>query len=131
MQLLFDRSFEYGEWDGLGLIPKQTRLGTCADTYKFRIWDGMPSGFTVKTMSFKYINEGEHVYFVHSYCAVHCEESIAATVSTAAYYCGCRNGNVFGCQFHPESSIIGLKYYRHLPRYNISGGFMYDFVSRN
>ena len=63
---------------------------------------------------FRYIKEGDHVYFVHSYYAVGCEDSVAATTEygkelTAAV----AKGNIFGCQFHPEKSgRIGLEILR-------------------
>ena len=60
---------------------------------------------------FKYINEGDCVYFVHSFCAVDCEENLLATSEYDADITAVvGKGNVFGCQFHPEkSSKAGLQ----------------------
>ena len=59
----------------------------------------------------KYTREGEYVYFVHSYSAVNCEESLLAVTEYGADLTACvGKGNVFGCQFHPEkSSDVGLR----------------------
>ncbi len=112
MQLLFDKSFEYGEYEGLGLIKGNIRP----------IADVIPSGlkipqigwnaleFTRESPVFKYISNGDYVYFVHSFYAADCDESVTAVTDygallTASVQCG----NVFGCQFHPEKSgDIGL-----------------------
>ena len=109
MQMLFKKSFEFGEYDGLGLLqgvvaPIKRRIPAC---YKIPHigWNalGFPEG--AKSPLFKYVNEGEYVYFVHSYHAEQCADSIIATTEygvelTAAVGCG----NIFGTQFHPEKS---------------------------
>ena len=114
MQMLFDKSYEYGTWDGLGLIEGEIRP----------ISDFVPEGLKIPHMGwnelqfqgnkhplFKYIKEGDDVYFVHSYSAVNCDEHIIATSEyggnvTAAV----AKDNVLGCQFHPEKSgTVGLK----------------------
>jgi glutamine amidotransferase len=112
MQLLFDKSFEYGEYEGLGLIKGNIRP----------IADVIPSGlkipqigwnaleFTRVSPVFKYISNGDYVYFVHSFYAADCDESVTSVTDygallTSSVQCG----NVFGCQFHPEKSgDIGL-----------------------
>ncbi len=113
MQLLFEKSFEYGEHKGLGLIKGEVRP----------ISDIIPKDLKIPHMGwnsldfcgerspiFKYINNGDFVYFVHSYYGSGCKSSTIATASygvplTAAVSCG----NVFGCQFHPEKSgKVGL-----------------------
>ncbi len=113
MQLLFDKSFEYGEYEGLGLIKGQVRP----------IADVIPSGYKVphigwnallmkkKSPIFSLLKEGDHVYFVHSYYAAECEESVIATSEYGAELTAAvQNKNVFGCQFHPEKSgEVGLK----------------------
>ncbi len=112
MQLLFDKSYEYGEHDGLGLISGEIR--PIAD----RVSDlKIPHmGWNALTFEqgqhplFCYIHEGDCVYFVHSFCAVNCEKDRIAwseygTDITAAV----AKGNVMGCQFHPEKSgDVGL-----------------------
>ena len=107
MQLLFDKSFEYGEYDGLGLIKGEIR--PIADV----IGEGLsiphigwnPLIFKKETPLFKYLNDGDCVYFVHSYYAANCTQSVTAT---AEYGCeltaSAEEGNVYGCQFHPEKS---------------------------
>ena len=107
MQLLFDKSFEYGEYEGLGLIKGEIR--PIADV----IGEGLsiphigwnPLIFKKETLLFKYLNDGDCVYFVHSYYAANCTQSVTAT---AEYGCeltaSAEEGNVYGCQFHPEKS---------------------------
>ena len=107
MQLLFDRSSEYGMHEGLGLVPGEVR----------EIEDVIPSKLDVPHMGwnalhflkesplFEGLQEGAHVYFVHSYAAFDCDAHLLATAEygvplTAAV----QNGNVFGTQFHPEKS---------------------------
>ena len=108
MQLLFDKSFEYGEHAGLGLIKGEIRpiADKIGKTQKVPHigWNSLE--FTDKKSEiFKYISDGDFVYFVHSYYAANCEESVIAKAEygaklTAAVQCG----NVYGCQFHPEKS---------------------------
>ncbi|MCQ2404572.1 MAG: imidazole glycerol phosphate synthase subunit HisH [Clostridia bacterium] len=112
MQLLFDKSFEYGEHDGLGLISGEIR--PIAD----RVSDlKIPHmGWNALTFEhgkhplFNYINEGDCVYFVHSFCAVNCEtDRIAWSEYGADITAAVAKGNVMGCQFHPEKSgDVGL-----------------------
>ncbi len=112
MQMLFNESHEYGVHQGLGLIKGKVvamkgRIPENLDVPHMG-WNALkfhnPSPF------FKYINEGDCVYFVHSYYADDCEDSLIASAEygipvTAAVQCG----NVFGCQFHPEKSgKVGL-----------------------
>ncbi|MDD6284607.1 MAG: imidazole glycerol phosphate synthase subunit HisH, partial [Firmicutes bacterium] len=63
---------------------------------------------------FKYINEGDHVYFVHSYYGADCKDSLVATAEYGAELTAAvANGNVCGCQFHPEKSgEVGLNILR-------------------
>ena len=116
MQLLFDKSFEYGEYEGLGLIKGEIR--PISDSVKnLKIphmgWNALK--FTKgRHPLFKYINEGDYVYFVHSFRGVNCDESIIAESEygmriTAAV----ASDNVMGCQFHPEKSgEVGLNILR-------------------
>lgn len=108
MQLLFDKSFEYGEHSGLGLIKGEIRPISDVTDKSLKIphigWNSLK--FTdKKSRIFRYINDGDFVYFVHSYYAANCAESVIANAEyganlTAAVQCG----NVYGCQFHPEKS---------------------------
>lgn len=107
MQLLFEKSYEYGEYEGLGLIKGEIR--PIADV----IGEGLsiphigwnPLIYKKETRLFKYLNDGDCVYFVHSYYAANCTQSVTAT---AEYGCeltaSAEEGNVYGCQFHPEKS---------------------------
>ena len=116
MQMLFEKSYEYGEHEGLGLLkgsvvpmegsipanPKIPHIG----------WNALK--FEKDSKLFKYIKEGDCVYFVHSFYASGCEDSLIATAEygkdlTAAV----ARDNVMGCQFHPEKSgDVGLNILR-------------------
>ena len=113
MQLLFEKSYEYGEHEGLGLIK-----GSIVP-----IKDVVPEGYKIphigwnalkfkgeKDPLFKYTKEGDHVYFVHSFYGADCDDStIAVTEYSAPLTAAVRNGSVYGCQFHPEKSgNVGL-----------------------
>ncbi len=119
MQLLFEKSLEYGRHPGLGLIP-----GTVAP-----IRDVIPAGYKVPHIGwnalhfpkdrsvhplFSQIREGDCVYFVHSYYGANCTSSVIATAEygpelTAAV----ARDNVMGVQFHPEKSgAVGLNILR-------------------
>ncbi len=114
MQLLFDKSFEYGEYDGLSLIDGEIvpLKGDIPEALAIPHigWNALHFAGE-KNELFKYLNEGDCVYFVHSYYGVNCEASLVATAEygkeiTAAV----AKGNVYGCQFHPEKSgETGLK----------------------
>ena len=108
MQLLFEKSLEYGEHEGLGLIPGQVRPidEVIPKTYKVPHigWNQLEFG-REKSKLFKYLREGECVYFVHSYYGANCDESVIATAEYgASLTAAVAKGNVFGCQFHPEKS---------------------------
>ena len=116
MQMLFERSYEYGVHEGLGLLkgeirPIAERIGAGLKIPQMG-WNALK----IKRDSpiLKYTREGDYVYFVHSYSAVNCEESLLATVEYGAELTACVGlGNVFGCQFHPEKSgSVGLKILR-------------------
>ena len=113
MQLLFEKSYEYGEHDGLGLLKGQV-VGMNGR---------LPEGLKIPHMGWnalkltgqaRLLEEGSFVYFVHSFYAENCEDSLAAVTDygipiTAAV----EQGNIFGCQFHPEKSgNVGLEILR-------------------
>lgn len=115
MQMLLDRSFEYGEHKGLGLITGDICPISEDIASGLKIphigWNGLSFPKDKKKHGlFKYINEGDCVYFVHSYHAKNCESSIIASTEyggrlTAAV----ARDNVMGTQFHPEKSgRVGL-----------------------
>ena len=116
MQMLFEKSLEYGEHEGLGLIPGEVvPIGDVipADLKIPHIgWNALK--FKGENPLFKYINDGDCVYFVHSYYAAKCDDYVTATAEYGAELTAAvRNGNVFGCQFHPEKSgNVGLNILR-------------------
>ena len=104
MQLLFERGYEYGEHAGLGLLRGEVRP-VSAPGLKIPHMGWNSLHFTRESPLFRYSAEGDYVYFVHSFCAVRCADSLLATADyggpvTAA----AGKGNVFGTQFHPEKS---------------------------
>ena len=117
MQMLFEKSYEYGEHKGLGLIPGSVKpiRPEIPETLKIPHigWNPLHMS-TPKDPLFKYINNGDCVYFVHSYYASDCDGYVIATAEygkelTAAV----RNRNVWGAQFHPEKSgKVGLNILR-------------------
>ena len=117
MQLLFDKSYEYGEHKGLGLIPGEIRPISEQIPQGLKIphigWNALQ--FTEKKSKlFRYIQNGDFVYFVHSYSGLYCSESVIATAEYGApLVAAVEDGNVFGCQFHPEKSgDVGLNILR-------------------
>ena len=107
MQMLFERSYEYGEHEGLGLLKGEIRP----------IAERIPAGLKIPQMGWnslkivkespllKHTRDGEYVYFVHSYSAVKCDDSLLAVTEYGTDLTACvGKGNVFGCQFHPEKS---------------------------
>ncbi len=112
MQLLFERSYEYGEHPGLGLLEGEV-VG---------MEGRLPGGLAIPHIGWnalrikrpggvlKYVEEGDCVYFVHSYYVENCAASLTATAEyglelTAAV----QRENLYGCQFHPEKSgKVGL-----------------------
>ena len=117
MQLLLERSFEYGEHEGLGLIKGEIVPISSVIPSDLKIphigWNALK--FTEnKSPLFKYINEGDHVYFVHSFYGANCEKNtIAVSEYGADLTAAVANGNVMGCQFHPEKSgTVGLNILR-------------------
>ena len=113
MQLLFDKSLEYGEHAGLGLIPGEVRP----------IAELIPAGLKIphigwnalrftekKSPLFRLIREGDCVYFVHSFYAARCEADVIANAEYGALLTAAvQRDNVCGCQFHPEKSgRVGL-----------------------
>ncbi len=116
MQMLFERSFEYGEHKGLGLIKGDivSMEGVVPEGYKIPHigWNGLhfPKD-KPKNELFKYIDENDCVYFVHSYFGTNCDESVIATTEYGAELTAAvAYKNVYGAQFHPEKSgDVGMK----------------------
>ena len=112
MQLLFEKSYEYGEHKGLGLIKGSVKPIKDVISKDLKIphigWN--PLIFKKNSVLFSNINNGDCVYFVHSYYATDCEDAVIATSEySAELTAAVQNKNVFGCQFHPEKSgNVGL-----------------------
>ena len=113
MQLLLDKSYEFGEYEGLGLVPGVVRP---LEGY-------IPEGLKIPQMGWNALQlkgscpvfadtkNGEHVYFVHSYWCDCPEKYVSAVCEYGAEVTAAvMNGNVYGCQFHPEKSgPVGLR----------------------
>ena len=106
MQLLLDKSYEYGEHEGLGLIHGSVRPISDVIDEGLKIPHIGWNRLIVKKQSplFKYLNDGDCVYFVHSYYAADCDDVTAVAEYSAELTASVEKGNVFGCQFHPEKS---------------------------
>ena len=114
MQLLFERSYEYGCHEGLGLLEGQV----------VPMEGKLPADLKIPHMGWNALEvkggtlldglDGQYVYFVHSFFAEDCDDSLAAVTEygipiTAAV----EQGNIYGCQFHPEKSgDVGLSILR-------------------
>lgn len=114
MQLLFERSYEYGCHEGLGLLKGQV----------VPMEGKLPADLKIPHMGWNALEvkggtlldglDGQYVYFVHSFFAEDCDDSLAAVTEygipiTAAV----EQGNIYGCQFHPEKSgNVGLSILR-------------------
>ena len=114
MQLLFEKSYEYGEHQGLGLmkgsvVPMAGKLPSDLKIPHMG-WNALQA----KQGSLLEALDGQYVYFIHSYYAEGCADSLSAVTDygipiTAAV----EQGNVYGCQFHPEKSgNVGLSILR-------------------
>ncbi len=120
MQLLFKKSYEFGETAGLGLLDGEiSDLGAALREqgfdYKVPHMGWNPLQFAKPGSALlKYTLEGEYMYYVHSFYAINCESCIVATSEYGVYVPGVvQQGNVFGTQFHPEKSgEAGLKILR-------------------
>lgn len=113
MQMLFEKSYEYGEHEGLGLLKGSVcpiKDMIYADLKVPHMgWNALQF-HGKKHPLFRYINEGDCVYFVHSYAATGCEDSLIASCEYGAQITAAvARDNVMGCQFHPEKSgDVGL-----------------------
>ena len=117
MQMLFQKSYEYGVHRGLGLlkgeiVPMKGKVPSHLQIPHIG-WNALHFQKNDCPI-FSDVSEGDCVYFVHSFYAESCEESLVATTEygiplTAAV----ASGNIYGCQFHPEKSgTVGLSILR-------------------
>ena len=119
MQMLFEKSFEYGEHEGLGLLKGQVVPMAGKLPVDLKIPHMGWNALSVNQGKLLAEVDGQYVYFVHSFYAEGCEDSLAAVTEygisiTAAV----EKGNIFGCQFHPEKSgTVGLSILRAFCEY--------------
>ena len=116
MQMLFEKSYEFGEYDGLGLIEGSVRPIADVIPADLKIpqigWNALD--FKKQSDLFRFIKNGDYVYFVHSFYAAECDDAVIATCDYGApLTAAVQKGNVCGCQFHPEKSgDVGLSILR-------------------
>ncbi len=116
MQLLFERSYEFGEHTGLGLLKGSVipMKGTVPEGLKIPHIGWNALNFRRESTLLRYIQEGDCVYFVHSF---YVDPGVESVVATAEYgrqvTAAVQKDNVMGCQFHPEKSgEVGLNILR-------------------
>ena len=116
MQLLFEVSEEYGEHEGLGLLHGRVvpMEGVIPPALKIPQIGWNQLHFVRQHRLLRYIRENDCVYFVHSYYAADCADSLVATTEYGAELTAMvARDNVMGCQFHPEKSgNVGLRILR-------------------
>jgi glutamine amidotransferase len=115
MQLLLDKSYEYGEHEGLGLIHGSVKPIADVIDKDLKIPHIGWNRLIIKKQSplFKYLKDGDCVYFVHSYYAADCDDVTSTAEYSAELTASIERGNVYGCQFHPEKSgDVGLNILR-------------------
>lgn len=118
MQLLFEKSEEYGEHKGLGLIQGEVKsladaLGAdSAEKVPHIGWNGL--AMSQESPLLKYTAEGDCVYYVHSFYVPEGQSTAAYSQYGSVRISGLvQQGNIFGTQFHPEKSgKVGLKILR-------------------
>lgn len=110
MQMMLTKSYEFGEYEGLDIIPGNVVPIQNVIPKDLKIphigWNKLsfPNN-NPKSPIFKYVNEGEYVYFVHSFYCTDCSDTtIASTEYGAELTAAVAHNNVFGVQFHPEKS---------------------------
>ena len=119
MQMMLTKSYEFGCYDGLDIIPGNVVSMEGVVPQDFKIphigWNKLifPKD-KPKSEIFRYVNEGECVYFVHSYYCTDCApDTIATTEYGKELTAAIARDNVFGVQFHPEKSgEVGLNILR-------------------
>lgn len=113
MQLLFEKSYEYGEHEGLGLI--KGKIASIQEDLNDKTLKVPHIGWNSLQLQgedplFQYIKDGDYVYYVHSFYGKNCTENTIATSNYDITITGAvRSGSVYGTQFHPEKSgEVGL-----------------------
>ena len=116
MQMLFEKSYEYGEYNGLALINGSIKPIKDVISKELKVphigWNAL-NITGEKNGLFKYIKDGDCVYFVHSFYGADCDSVIATSEYGANLTAAVAKANVYGCQFHPEKSgSVGLNILR-------------------
>lgn len=108
MQLLFEKSYEYGEYQGLGLMKGDIQKLDISLKIPHMGWNNLV--FKKEDSILKYIKENDYVYYVHSYYAnSYNNELIAYSEYESLIPAIVRKDNIYGIQFHPEKSAdVGL-----------------------
>jgi len=109
MQMLFEKSLEFGEHPGLGLLQGEVVPIKPLLPQGYKVphigWNALIFPRGVRSPLMKYVSEGDYVYFVHSFHAARCGDSVVATAEYGAELTAAvGKGNIFGTQFHPEKS---------------------------
>ncbi len=116
LQLLFDVSYEDGQWEGLGVLPGAVVRFTDQADLKIPHMGWNSLEFAKPARIFEGVPEGSSVYFVHSYFAVPQDESVIAarTEHGTRFVSAIAKNNLFATQFHPEKSqSVGLRLLRN------------------
>ncbi len=115
MQMLFERSFEYGNHKGLGLVGGDISPIAPDVPENLKIphigWNALNFPKDKKKSNlYKYVNEGDYVYFVHSFYGKNCSQYVSATTEYGTILtASVEKDNVYGTQFHPEKSgMVGM-----------------------
>ena len=112
LQMLFDKSYEDGEYEGLGIVPGEVVRFKVPPEFKVPHMGWNQVRFQKRPPIFDGIEDGAHFYFVHSYYVVPRDESVIATETdySGEFCSGIWNKNLFAVQFHPEKSqTAGLR----------------------
>jgi glutamine amidotransferase len=106
LQLLFETSFEDGEYEGLGIVPGEVVRYNLPVEYKVPHMGWNQIRLRRRAPIFAGIEDGAYFYFVHSYYVVPRDESVVAleTDYGGPFCSGIWRGNLFAVQFHPEKS---------------------------
>ena len=118
MQMLFEKSYEYGEHEGLGLLKGQVVSMEGKIPADLKIPHMGWNALEIKSGRLLAEIDGQYVYFVHSFYAEGCDDSLAAVTEYGApITAAVEKGNIYGCQFHPEKSgNVGLSILRSFCR---------------
>lgn len=120
MQLLFERGEEVRECKGLNLVSGCVRKIETSLKLPHIGWNSL--SFPNPSPLFAGIEEDSYVYFVHSFCGVASDPAsvIAQTDYGVPVVAAVQNGNIYGCQFHPEKSgEVGLQILRNFGGLNV------------